>query len=101
MNHLVEILTLKLICLIMQQKQISKNTSLVNTSSFALESNLASLEAEVDKLDIDKLVPIPVDLSKLYNVVKDEVVKKTEYNAKIKNIEDKIPDITNLGTKTS
>ena len=43
----------------------------------------------------------PADLCKLTNVVKNEVVKKTEYNAKIKNIEDKIPDITNLATKTT
>ena len=41
-----------------------------------------------------------MDVSKLTNVLKTEVVKKTEYNAKIKNIEDKIPDITNLATKT-
>ena len=54
----------------------------------------------MDKLDIDKLVPVPVDLSKLTNVVKNEAVKKTEYNAKIKSIEDKIPDISNLATKT-
>ena len=46
-------------------------------SSFALETNLASLKTEVDKLDIDKLVPAPVDLSKLSDVVKDDVVKKT------------------------
>ena len=46
-------------------------------SSFALEANLASLKTEVDKLDIDKLVPAPVDLSKLSDVVKDDVVKKT------------------------
>ena len=59
------------------------------------------MKSKVDKLDIDKLVPVPVDLSKLNNVVKNEVVKKTEYNAKIKNIEDKIPDITNLATKTT
>ena len=43
---------------------------------------------------------IPVDLSKLSTVVKNEVVKKTEYNAKINSIENKIPDITNLATKT-
>ena len=42
-----------------------KNVSHVDISSFALKSNLASLKTEVDKLDIDKLVPIPVDLSKL------------------------------------
>ena len=53
------------------------------------------------KLDIDKLKPTPIDLSKLSNVVKNDVVKKTEHNAKIKNIEDKIPDTTNLATKTT
>ena len=83
-----------------------KNISHVDTSSFALKSNLANLKTgvdkldidklkilpnnlsnsknEVDKLDIDKLKPAPVDLSKLSNVVKNEVVKKIEYNAKIK-----------------
>ena len=78
-----------------------KNISHVDTSSFALKSNLASLKTEVDKLDIDKnlkilpnnlsnikskvdkldidkLAPLPVDLSKLSNVVKNEVVNKTE-----------------------
>ena len=47
--------------------------------SFALKTNLASLKTEVDKLDIDKLVPIPVDLSKLSDVVKNDVVKKAVY----------------------
>ena len=56
-----------------------KNISHVDTSSFALKSNLASLKTEVDKLDIDKLVPVPVDLSKLSDVVKNDVVKKTVY----------------------
>ena len=99
-----------------------KNILHIDTSSFALKSNLASLKTEVDKLDIDKLkslptnlnylhskvdkldndklAPVSVDLSKLNNVVKNEVVKKTEYTAKIKNIENKIPDITNLAAKT-
>ena len=63
-------------------------------------NNLNNLNTKIDKLDIDKLVPIPADLSKFTNLVKNEVVKKTEYNAKIKNIEDKIPDISNLATKT-
>ena len=54
-----------------------KNISQVETSSFALKTNLANLKTEVDKLDIDKLAPVPVDLSKLSNVVKNEVVKKT------------------------
>ena len=46
-----------------------KNISHVDTSSFALKSNLASLKTEVEKLDIDKLVTVPVDLSKLSDVV--------------------------------
>ena len=66
----------------------------------SLPNNLSNLKSKVNKLDIDKLTPVPVDLSKLNNVVKNEVVKKTEYNGKIKNIEHKIPDITNLATKT-
>ena len=99
-----------------------KNITHVDTSNFALKTNLSSLKTEVDKLDIDKLVPIPNDLSKLSNVVKNEVVKKTEYNklvTKVKNIdtsdfvlktnyntkitelENKIPDISNLATKTA
>ena len=56
-----------------------KNVSHVDVSSFALKSNLASLKTEADRLDIDKLVPVPVDLSKLSDVVKNDV-KKTEYN---------------------
>ena len=54
-----------------------KNVTPVDTLSFALKTNLASLKTEVDKLDINKLVPVPVDLSKLSNVVKNDVVKKT------------------------
>ena len=50
-----------------------KNISLVNTSSFALKTNLANLKTEVDKLDIDKSIPVPVDLSKLSDVVKNNV----------------------------
>ena len=53
-----------------------KNISNVDTSSFALKTNLAGLKAEVDKLDIDKLVPVAMDLSKLRDVVKNDVVKK-------------------------
>ena len=53
-----------------------KNISHVDTSSFALKTNLASLKTEVYKLDIDKLVPVSVDLSKLSDVVKNDVVKK-------------------------
>ena len=67
-----------------------KNISHVDTSSFALKRNLANLKIEVDKLDIDKLVPVPVDLSKLSDVVKNDVVKKTVYDklvAKVNNID--------------
>ena len=53
-----------------------KNISHVDTSSFAWRTNLASLKTEVDKLVIDKLAPVPVDLSKLNGVVKNDVVKK-------------------------
>ena len=98
-----------------------KNISHVDTSSFALKTNLANLKTEVDKLDIDKLVPIPVDLSKLSDVVQNDVVKKTVYNklvAKINNIDTsdfvlktkyntdktklqkKIPGVSNLVKKT-
>ena len=78
-----------------------KNISLVDTSSFALKTNLANLKTEVDKLDIDKLDPAPTDLTKLSNAVKNDVIKKTDYNAKITEIENKIPDISNLVTKNA
>ena len=67
-----------------------KNISHVDTSRFALKTNLANLKAEVDKLFIDKLVSIPVDLSKLSDVVKNDVVKKYVYHklvAKVNNID--------------
>ena len=59
------------------------------------------MKSKVDKLDVNKLVPVPVDLSKLSDVIKNDVVEKDVYNAKIKNIEDKTPYITNLATKTT
>ena len=64
-------------------------------------TNLSKLKDRVDKLDVDKLVPALVDLNKVSDAVKNDVVKKDVYNAKIKNIEDKIPDITNLATNTT
>ena len=76
MNHLAQILTLKLIFQIMQQRGILKNISHVDTSSFALKTNLASLKTEADKLHINKLVPVPVDLSKLSDVVKMMLLKE-------------------------
>ena len=53
-----------------------ENITHVDTLCFALKTNLAGLKTEVDKLDIDKLAPVPVDLSKLSDVVKNDVVKK-------------------------
>ena len=94
----------------------------VDTSNFALKTNLANLKTEVDKLDIGKLVIVPVDLSKLINAVTNEVIKKTECNrlvGKVNNIgtsdfvlktnyaadkfklENKIPDTSDLVKKTS
>ena len=67
-----------------------KNISHVDVSSFALKSNLASLKPEEDKLYINKLTPVPNDLAKLSNIVKNYVVKKTVYDklvAKVDNID--------------
>ena len=61
-----------------------------------MQSNFNTLKIKVDKLDVDKLLPVPVDLSKLSDVVENDV-----YKAKNKNIEDKIPDITNLATNST
>ena len=70
-------------------KEDIKDFTHVDTWSFALKTKLSTLKAEVDKLDIDKLVPIPNDLSKLSNVVKNYVPKNIVYNklvAKVDNI---------------
>ena len=74
-------------------KSDMKNISPVDTSSFALNTNLASLKTEVDKLDIDRLVPVPVDLSKLSNVVKNDIVKKAMYDKLV----EKVNNIDNSG----
>ena len=74
----------------MQQKQMLKNVTHVDTSSFVLKKNLAGFKIKVDKLYIDKLVPVRVDLSKLINVVKTDVVKKAVYDklvSKVNNID--------------
>ena len=55
---------------------------------------------KVDEIHIDKLVPVPVDLSKSYEI-KNDVDKQDATNAKIKNIEDKMPDITYLTNNTT
>ena len=75
MRNLVKILTLKLTCLVMQQTDI-KNIPHIDTSGFALKSNLASLKTKVNQLGTDKLMPIPVDLSNLSDKVKNDVVNK-------------------------
>ena len=97
-----------------------KNVTHVDTSSFPLKTNLASLKTEIDKLNIDKLAPVPADLSKLSDVVKNDVVKKAAYDklaVKVNNIdtsdfvlkakyqkdktelEKKIPDLTDFVKK--
>ena len=82
MNHLVEILMSKFICQSSNHaaKANLKTTTGTDTSKLAAEFYLVSLKAEVDKLDIDKLIPVPVDLSKLSDVVKNDLLKKTVYD---------------------
>ena len=75
-----------------------KNITHADVSSFASKTNLASLKTEVDKIDTDKLKTVPADLAKLSNVVKNDVVKKTDYNAKITSIEGQIAGVTNNTT---
>ena len=110
-------------------KKDMKDITHVDTSSYALKTNLAALKTEVDKIDTDKLKTVPDDLAKLSNVVKNDVVKKTTYNTlknkvdaidtsgfvtrtkfttdtnalddKIDKVEKKIPDISGLATKSS
>ena len=55
-----------------------KNIMHIDTSRFALKTNLTNLKSEVDKLDVDKLKPIPTDFRKLSDVVKNDAVKKTD-----------------------
>ena len=89
MNHLVRDINVKVDLSNYATKTDIKNISHVDTSSFALKSNLANLKTEVDKLDIDKLVPVPVDLTKLSDVVKNDVAKKDVYDklvTKVNNI---------------
>ena len=104
-----------------RKADVKKIFHMLIPSSFALKTNLANLKIEVDKLDIDKLVPVLTDLSKLSNVVKNDVVKKADYsklvtkvddtdtsglvkktdcNTKITEIEGKIPDTSGLVKKT-
>ena len=59
----------------------------VDVSGFASKTNLAALKTEIDKIDTDKLKTTPADLAKLTNVIKNDVVKKTDYNTKVTSIE--------------
>ena len=59
-----------------------KNITHVDVSSFASKTNLAALKTEIDKIDADKLKTTNIDLDRLSNFVKNDVVKKTDYNAK-------------------
>ena len=59
-----------------------------------IETNLAALKTEVDKIDTDKLKTVPADLAKLSNVVKNDAVKKTDYNTKVTSIENQIAGVT-------
>ena len=92
-----------------------KNATGIDISDFSKKTDLANLKSDVDKLDMEilkyelsdlsilksKVDKLDVDLSKSSDVIKNDAVKKDVYNAKIKNFEDKIPDVTNLATNTS
>ena len=60
-----------------------KNITHVDISSYPTKTNLAALKSDVDKIDTDKLKATPDNLAKLSNVVKNDVVKKTDYSAKV------------------
>ena len=121
MDHLVGDINVKVDLSNYATKLDIKNISHDDTSSFALKTNLANLKSEVNKLDIDKLVLVPTDLSKLSNVVKNDVVNKdvydklvvkvneidtsdfvlkTKYDTGKSELENKIPDTRGLSKKT-
>ena len=100
-------------------KEDVKNITHVDVSSYDSKSNLAALKTEVDEIDVDKLKAVLDDLAKLTNVIKNETVKKTDFNAdnyvkktkfsadtnalddKIDKVDKKIPDVSNLASKSS
>ena len=71
-----------------------KNITHVDVNSFASKNNLAALKTEVDKIDTDKLKTAPTDLAKLTNAIENDVVKKTDYNAKVTSTEAQITGLT-------
>ena len=71
-------------------KTVLKNVTHEDTSNFTFETNLASLKTEINKLDSDKLIPVPGDLAKLIKEEQEDFIKKTEYNTlktKVDNID--------------
>ena len=96
-----------------------KSITHVDVSSYASKTNLSALKNELDKIVVDKLKTVPDDLAKLSNVVKNEVVKKTDFSAdnyvtrtkfstdtnsledQIDKVDKKILDISGLATKSS
>ena len=96
-----------------------KNITHTDVSSFASKTKLSALKTEIDKIDTDKLKTVPDDLAKLSNIVKNEVVKKTDFSAdnyvtrtkfstdtnslddRIDRVDKKIPDVSGLATKSS
>ena len=71
-----------------------KDITHVDVSSFASKTNLAALKTEVDKIDADKLKTTPAELTKLTNAIEKDVVKKSDYNAKVTSIEAQIAGLT-------
>ena len=71
-----------------------KNITHVGVSSLVSKTNLAALKTEVDKIDVDKIKTVPVDLAKLTNAIENDLVKKTVYNTKVTSIEGQLAGIT-------
>ena len=74
-------------------------TNVTQFSSFALKTNSASLKAEADKLDVDKLALVPVDISKLSDVVKNDVLKKAVYDKMVAKVNSIYTNVFILKTK--
>ena len=82
-------------------KEEFKNITHVDTTSFALKANLASLKTEVDKLDIPKLTTVPVDLADLSKEVQEDFTKKTDFNLLRAKVDKNETDNNNLETKVN
>ena len=81
-------------------KEDLKNITHVDTSSFALKTNLASLKNEVDKLDIPKLTIVPIDLADITKEVQEDFTKKTDFNSLKTKVDKNETDNNNLETAT-